>query len=42
MFSTTETAISIDLDIQFLKTYKLRTQSLSTVYLFLFFEIYLL
>lgn len=35
MFNTTAAAISVDL----VKAYKLRTQSLSTVYWFLFFDI---
>lgn len=39
MCSTTASAISVDFDLQFVKGCKLRNQSLSTVCLFLFFEI---
>lgn len=39
MFSTTEAAISVDFDLQFVKGSKLRTQSLSRMCLFLIFEI---
>lgn len=35
MFNTAAAAISVDLDLQFVKAYKLRSQSLSIVYLFI-------